>query len=383
VQVHLFHLMPWPHMPADFEQTHDSAWVTFSNSHFDPERGADVYAEYLDQLELALKLGFDGVAVNEHHQNAYGLMPSPNVMAAALARRTSRGRIILMGNGIPLRNHPLRIAEEVALLDVVSGGRIVSGFVRGIGAEYLSLNFNPAFSRERWDEAHDLIVQAWTRAGPFAFRGKHYNFEYVNVWPRPLQQPHPPIWYASQGSLETIELASRHRYPYFQSASSLDSLKRSHDLYRELAQRAGYTAGPELLGWGAMVFVGETDSEAYDEAMRYCLYFYNKHFVLPRHFLFPAGYLSEQSMERVLGAKVGLGVPGKTVEDLERMASVVAGSPLTVRQKLIELQKDIGFGLLSASLHRGNMPHEVAMRNIELFAKEVMPHLQANRDVSL
>ena len=130
-----FHLMPWPHVPEDFDDTskYPSAWVTFSNEHYDPTKGRDLYNRYLDELEYAETLGFDGVCVNEHHQNTYGTMPSPNIIGALLARRTNRVKIAMVGNGLPLRDHPIRVAEEIAMLDVVSGGRIISGFVRGIG----------------------------------------------------------------------------------------------------------------------------------------------------------------------------------------------------------------------------------------------------------
>jgi hypothetical protein len=136
MQFYFFHLMPWPELPAAYSERYRTAWVTYPNSHFDPARGHHVYNRYLDELEYAEQLGFDGICVNEHHQNAYGLMPSPNIIAATLARRTSRVRIAILGNAIPLRDHPLRVAEEVAMLDCMTGGRIISGFVRGIGCEY-------------------------------------------------------------------------------------------------------------------------------------------------------------------------------------------------------------------------------------------------------
>ena len=138
MEFYYFHLMPWPHLPRDFDRAHDSAWVTLSNRIYDPVRGHRLYNEYLDELETAEQLGFDGLCVNEHHQSAYGTMPSPNLMAAALARRTRRVRIAVLGNAIGLRDHPLRIAEEIAMLDVLSGGRVISGFVRGIGCEHFS-----------------------------------------------------------------------------------------------------------------------------------------------------------------------------------------------------------------------------------------------------
>ncbi|MGH7906022.1 MAG: LLM class flavin-dependent oxidoreductase, partial [Candidatus Binataceae bacterium] len=164
MQFHFFHLMPWPYLPPDFDdrEKYPTSWVMFSNSNYDPKKGNELYNRYLDEMEYAEQLGFDGLCVNEHHQNAYGTMPSPNLMAAALARRTERARILILGNGLPLRDHPLRIAEEIAMLDVMSNGRIVSGFVRGIGAEYYSIGLNPTFSRERFLEAHDLIIKAWT-----------------------------------------------------------------------------------------------------------------------------------------------------------------------------------------------------------------------------
>src|SRR5438128_12100889 len=136
-------------------------------------------------------------------------MPSPVVMAAALSRRTKKAKIAILGNAFCLREHPLTLAEEHAMLDCITGGRMISGMVRGIGAEYYSMGANPAFSHARFQEAHDLVVQPWTRAGPLAFEGKCYHFEYVNVGPRPYQQPHPPIWTASLGASETIEWSAQ------------------------------------------------------------------------------------------------------------------------------------------------------------------------------
>ena len=148
-------------------------------------------------------MGFDGLGVNEHHQNAYGLMPSPNIMAAALARRTSHANLVVLGNSIALYNPPVRVAEEFAMLDVLCGGRLVAGFPVGTS---MDTNFCygeiPALSREvlrgpRSDH------QAWNEEELFAFNGKFTKLRYVNLWPRPLQQPHPPIWIPGGGSVET------------------------------------------------------------------------------------------------------------------------------------------------------------------------------------
>jgi alkanesulfonate monooxygenase SsuD/methylene tetrahydromethanopterin reductase-like flavin-dependent oxidoreductase (luciferase family) len=168
-----FHLMPYAHADLDAIARNGSAWVTFSNRHYDPEQGAELYHDYLDQMEFADQLGFDGVCLNEHHQTAYGMMPIPGVLAGALARSVKRAKLAILGRALPLVNNPLTIAEEYAMLDNLTRGRLIAGFVRGIGAEYHAMGINPAYSQERYAEAHDLIVRAWTEPGPFAFSGKH------------------------------------------------------------------------------------------------------------------------------------------------------------------------------------------------------------------
>src|SRR5438874_5366688 len=171
--------MPWPHLPADYR---GPAWITCPNELYDPARGHDLYNRYLDELELAEQLGFDGVCVNEHHQNAYGLMPSPNLIASALIQRTRRCKIVVLGNALPMYNPPLRVAEEYAMLDVMSGGRLIAGMVIGGGPEYYSYQINPTYARERFRDALDLIVKAWTTPGPFTWHSKHYFLPYVHPW---------------------------------------------------------------------------------------------------------------------------------------------------------------------------------------------------------
>ena len=126
-----FHLMPYRWLPEDFRERYHGVWVDAPNRLYDPQQGHALYNEYLDMLEYAEQVGFDAVAVNEHHQNAYGLMPSPNVMAGALARRTSRAMLLILGNSLALYNPPTRVAEELAMLDVISGGRVIAGFPVG------------------------------------------------------------------------------------------------------------------------------------------------------------------------------------------------------------------------------------------------------------
>ena len=174
MKFYCFHLMPYAALDPDYDKKYNAAWVTLPNSYYDPKNGHALYNRYLDELELRRRsCGFDGVCVNEHHQNAYGLMPiarRDGRRARRAARRTRK--IAVLGRALPLLNNPLVVAEEYAMLDNITGGRLIAGFVRGIGAEYHSCGANPAESHERFHEAHDLILQAWTRAGPVRVRGQ-------------------------------------------------------------------------------------------------------------------------------------------------------------------------------------------------------------------
>ena len=203
-----FHLMPYRPLDMVERRKYRAAWVVMPNDLYDPVKGADEYTSYIDQLVYAEELGFDNISVNEHHQTAYGMMPAPNLIASALIQRTKRVKIAVLGRALPLTNNPTFIAEEYAMLDVMSRGRLICGFVRGIGTEYHATGINPAFSHERFHEAHDIIVSAWTKPGPFEYEVEHYNVRYVNLWPKPYQTPHPPIWIPSQGSTETVNWAA-------------------------------------------------------------------------------------------------------------------------------------------------------------------------------
>jgi alkanesulfonate monooxygenase SsuD/methylene tetrahydromethanopterin reductase-like flavin-dependent oxidoreductase (luciferase family) len=379
MRVMSFHLMPYADLDLSVRDKYRSVWLVLPNSYFDPEKGHALYNRYLDELELCAELGFDGVCVNEHHQNAYGLMPSPVVMASALARRTRDCRIAILGSAFCLREHPLTLAEEHAMIDVLTGGRLITGFVRGVGSEYFSFGANPVHSLARHQEAHDLVVRAWTEPGPFAFEGKFYHHEYVNVWPRPYQQPHPPIWCPSMGSLETITWAAHpdRKYVYLQTYSPLESVARYLDLYRETAQRRyGYAAASDRIGWCAPVYVAETDAQAVAEAREHAEALFN--IFLPKVselMFFPPGYMSPESLKRVLGHKTDIR-GGNSIESLIARGTLICGSPDTVRRRLAECHHRIGFQEFIAMLQFGTLPAKLTEKNIRLFASEVLPALK-------
>jgi alkanesulfonate monooxygenase SsuD/methylene tetrahydromethanopterin reductase-like flavin-dependent oxidoreductase (luciferase family) len=379
MQYYFFHLMSWPYLPDDFEQTHDSAWVWVPNSLYDPGRGHDLYRDYIDTLALADQLGFDGVCVNEHHQTAYGLMPSPNLIAAALTQRTSRCKLAVIGNALPLYNPPLRVAEEFAMLDVLSGGRLVAGMVIGGGPEYFSYNLDPTRAREKFLEALELILAAWTRPGPFVWNGKHYFVKYVNPWPRPLQQPHPPIWIPGAGSSETIEFVAKRRFsymgiPYFH----IDVFKRVFGQFREACDRAGYTAASEQMGWGVPIYVAETDKQAREEFEPHFWYFIKK--LLKNIALAPPGYTSPKSALAMLKARKYFLGEVQSWDEIEKGVYAIVGSPATVRQMLDRYQKELGVGVVLTGCQTGAVEHEKTRKSMEMFAREVMPHFQRRQE---
>jgi len=169
-----FNLRPWPHLPENFRQEHRSVWVDIPSSLFDPELAHEVDNTYLDQLEYADELGSDGIGCDEHHRNGYGLMPSPNLIAAALARRTGNAAIAVIGNSIVGYNPPTRVAEEFAMPDCISGGRLIAGFPVGTPMDTnFCMGQIPALTRDKYVETHELIMRAWTEPEPFAFDGRY------------------------------------------------------------------------------------------------------------------------------------------------------------------------------------------------------------------
>jgi alkanesulfonate monooxygenase SsuD/methylene tetrahydromethanopterin reductase-like flavin-dependent oxidoreductase (luciferase family) len=384
-----FHLMPWPHLapPREFLAENEAAWVTLSNANYDPARGKELYDRYISELVVAEELGLDGVVVNEHHQNAYGLMPSPNLVAAALTRETSRVKICVLGNALPLYNPPTRVAEEMAMLDVMSGGRLIAGLVVGGGPEYYSTNVNPTDARPRFREAVDLVIQAWTRPGPFAFDGEFYQLPYVNPWPRPLQQPHPPVWIPGLGSPSTITYCVEHGFGYMGVAyyAPPETFARQAVAYHDAVAASGRTFDPELLGWLTTVYVAETDEQAVEEAAAHLAYFQGTlaaGFVGPGKVWMPPGYIDPPALVQFLADLRGM-VQGPRPTDAAAAVwkrSPLIGSPATVRERLLTYVNELGLGTVLALLQFGSLPADLTARSTHLYATEVVPYVREHAE---
>jgi alkanesulfonate monooxygenase SsuD/methylene tetrahydromethanopterin reductase-like flavin-dependent oxidoreductase (luciferase family) len=387
VELYCWHFMAYPYLPPDFDEKYESGWVTVPNSLWDREKTDGLYQEYIDQLAYAEELGFDGLVLNEHHQNIYGLMPSPNIIAAALTQRTKRAKLVVLGNLLPLHLNPLRVAEEYAMIDSMSGGRVIAGFAMGGGPEAFNYDIPQPQARARYWEAIDLIRRAWTEDGPFRHDGPHYPLRYVNLWPKPRQVPHPRIWVPGALSLETMEGVAKRGFDYFLSSRTHGAGTRlAAQRFAGIIKANGGTYTPHRMGILLSVYVAETDEQAREEAREGVWYFLK--FCLKGHL--------RREGRSLTG---GIGTPSTTVrsyenflknaqlggkqlgdvdswEELDAGGSIIAGSPKTVRERLWQLIEQAGVGNLLIQFHFGNMKAEHARNSMRLFATEVAPALR-------
>jgi alkanesulfonate monooxygenase SsuD/methylene tetrahydromethanopterin reductase-like flavin-dependent oxidoreductase (luciferase family) len=380
-----FHLMPYRDLPADFEDRYESVWITPPNTELcDPARVAQYYKWNLDELELADQLGFDGLGVNEHHQNAYGFMASPNLMAAALARRTpNQSAILVLGNTLALYQPALRVAEEFAMLDCMTDGRLAAGFPVGTSMDVnRCYGITPSETRPRFYEAHDLIMKAWTQPGPFTFNGRFNKLRYVNPWPQPLQKPHPPVWLAGGGSVETWEMAVNHDYTYsYLSFFGYQFAKRLMDGFWDTVSRLGGDENPYRAGMAQQICVSETDAQAEKDYLEHVSYFFKKCLHIPPQYFETPGYRTRRSTEFALrtnqpGDIAQVASQEKDWKTLVDQGFIIAGSPDTVADRLIEAAKGLRIGNLIALLQIGSMTHELTNQNLTLFAEGVLPKIR-------
>ena len=384
MKIAAFHLMPYRDLAPDFEKKYKSAWFDLPFREVaDPNKCAQYYNWTLDELIFAAESGFDGVCTNEHHQNAYGFMVNPNIMGSVLARATrgSDTAIIQIGETAVFLNPPIRVAEEYAMLDCMSEGRLVAGFPVGLGGDFAySYGMAPMEQRGRYREAHDLIKKAWTADDIFVWNGKYYQLPMVNVWPRPVQQPHPPIWVPGNASPSTWDFVAKNNYSYcYLTYFGAKGAQHMVQGYWNRVEELGRDLNPYRMGFLVPVGVSETDERAEAEYGRHIEYFYHKGLRLPEQYLAPPGHMTHASLTHLLTKR-----PFPPYEDLQRMRFpqfderdyLVSGSAATVTERLLEIVKTLRVGHLMILPHFGGMPHEQCLENIDRIAKGVLPHLR-------
>src|SRR5215510_6514867 len=385
-------------LALEYEVIRKRSFYGTPNTYFNPKRGSELLNMYLDEKVYSEELGaFDAVMLNEHHDTAFCMGSVMDVEAAILARITKKVRIVLLGNPIPTVGNPLRLAEELAMIDLISGGRLVPGWVRGAGSEQLANNANPAYNREYFEEGHDLIVKAWTEPGPFRFEGKHFHFRHVNPWVLPLQQPHPPFWIPGLISPETAAWCAKRRYPYVALATRLEPTLELWDFYNQAAAREGYQAGPENFGYLQPVMVADTQERAEELGKRILFGGAFAHFARPE-WMFPPGYNSKEATRRLARTNFGTNAAAKPLygegweeseEEIEAVKRVIydgypdvlkdmvmiAGTPDTVIPKLKAVLDILRPGIFSFWLD-GPVPAKDRRRCLELLNHDVIPALR-------
>jgi alkanesulfonate monooxygenase SsuD/methylene tetrahydromethanopterin reductase-like flavin-dependent oxidoreductase (luciferase family) len=379
VKLYNFDLLAYPHVPKEAPRT------PVPSNYFDPSKGAENYKEHLEEMAYCEELGFDGVVFNEHHYSAYGTMPSPNLIAAALSQKTSRIKIGVLGNILPLRNHPVRVAEEYAMIDCLTNGRLIAGFVRGIPPEYIWYGVNPEESRGRFEEAYDLIMTAWTEP-VWSYEGKFYQLKDCAIWPRPLQQPYPPIWIAAR-SAESVEWCVKRRLPIAQVYQTTAQIEDTFGYYGKFARDQGWEATADHFILCRHIYIDESDKKAQEiaePAMRYFFTVFNRGFneainkgAADQRRLMAAltsersfNYFREGNRERLDFSKLDW-------DGLINTGYLIAGNPESVARQLTSQMKQVGAQHFMGMFHIGNLHHDKVISSLNLFKKEIMPGLQS------
>jgi alkanesulfonate monooxygenase SsuD/methylene tetrahydromethanopterin reductase-like flavin-dependent oxidoreductase (luciferase family) len=355
--------------------------LSVSNVLYDPAVGAKLYNRYLDEKMYAEEMGFDGLMLNEHHSTPFCMQGVTNVGASILARQTKTAKIIILGNILPIWDDPLWLAEQLAMIDMISYGRLVSGFVRGGGRESVSHNAPPHYNRERFEEAHDFIIKAWTTPGPFRWEGKHYHYRYVNPWARPFQQPHPPIWIPSTVSVETVKWTAQHRYPLVLLATKLEPTRDAFQLYHDTAAEAGYESGTQNLAYLFKVHVDETEEKADEVGRKYLSGVSNPFLSGNEGYVNPAimnlpGHTSRTSRRlstTTFGPAGRFGINRRPYEEQTQDYTIISGTPKTVLPKLRHVLEYLRPGSIFFWDGDGAMTHEDQMRSLRLMGEEIIP----------
>jgi alkanesulfonate monooxygenase SsuD/methylene tetrahydromethanopterin reductase-like flavin-dependent oxidoreductase (luciferase family) len=327
-------------------------------------------ATTLAQFKLADEVGFDWVTVAEHHYSPMSLTPNPLVMAGAITQVVKRAKIAVMGPDIPILN-PLRVAEEFAMLDTLTGGRVVAGLFRGTANEYVTYNINPAESRERFEEALQLIRRAWIEPQPFGWQGRFYEYRTISLWPKPVQKPHPPI-FMSGSSPESGTFAARNRIGLGLAFTPLSLALKAADHYRAEARKFGWEPTPDEVLYRVAVHCAETDEQAMEDAL-------SLNDGKPRKGISKANQAVENAVAEA-------GYFGKDKDnqrgrlndrDLRKSidtGQLILGSPESVLKQIRDIQSQIGAGIMDLTL--GIQLGDKTLRAIELMGEKVLPAMK-------
>ena len=368
----------YPFLPP--EDTYESVRVNFPNKNCDPVKAAELYDKYLDIWSAADEIGLE-IMNNEHHQTITCMVPSANLILAILAKRTKRARLLILGNPIANRNQPMRVAEEMAMLDCLSHGRLDCGFVRGVPYEASAANISSFRGSERLWEAHDLIKAAWTsHDGPINFEGRFYHHRQINIWPRPYQQPHPPVW-VTMGSGPSADRVAMHKYTGAVFLAGYGGIRPVFDGYQTAYKKHHGTHAPlDRLAYCALVYVSDSEKAAQEGAEQLIWYITaNK---VAEQWKNPPGYFPPQVAGKMLKGATARGVDveqfGKTTpEEQVLKGNMMYGTPDKVYAQIKKFfDYTGGFGNILMMGQAGFLSYENTIKSMRLFNGEVYPRLK-------
>ncbi|HXM56566.1 MAG TPA: LLM class flavin-dependent oxidoreductase [Candidatus Dormibacteraeota bacterium] len=360
----LFNIVPY------LGQAERTSWPAPGRA-YDPEVAQRSTELALEQFQLADELGFDWVTLAEHHFAPLSLTPNPMVMAGAVTQRVRRARIALLGATIPILN-PVRVAEEFAMLDTLTGGRVVAGMLRGTANEYVTYDVNPAESRARFEEAMALIVRAWTEPEPFGWQGRYYRFRTVSIWPRPVQRPHPPI-YMSGSSPEAGEFAARHHLSIGLAFTTLPLARAATEHYRACARSHGWEPAPDDVLYRVTAHVAESDDEALEDLRGAGADTPRRGFSLSNRRLDDAAAGAGYYGRDAAAQRGRIEAQGRPMAERIEAGQLLAGGPDTVLAQARRIRDELGAGILELVFQP--MGREKTLRAIELFGRSVLPSL--------
>jgi natural product biosynthesis luciferase-like monooxygenase protein len=332
-----------------------------------PELDGDsrsIYGRWLDQIDAAESLGFDSLWVTEHHFRHFGgMMPSPSVILAAAAQRTKRMRLGAAVSIIPM-HHPLRIAEEFAMVDQLSGGRLNFGAGRGMHpTEYEVFGYNWNDAQKRLPEALDIIMRAWS-GEEFAWQSENYRFPRLRIYPQPLQQPHPPIYVTAVREPESFDMIGRrgHHLMTLPWIGSNEEQRGRVETYWRALRAAGHTVEDKDVFTMYPVYVGESDQQARAEVI--------EHWHRWRGFALEAVNLApgHPNYERVFGHL--------DYQAMVRDSRAVFGAPETCVAILQRIAKIVGTTHVGLTFHFGGLSQDKVLKSMERCARSVLPPLR-------
>ena len=343
----------------------------------DGDLAATLWEQYIEDKVYAEECGFDWMGSNEHHFSPYGMMPNPNLVGAILADRTETARIVQTGNLVPITN-PIRIAEEYALLDVASRGRLVAGFMRGIPHEYVAYNVAADESYNRMEEAVELILKCWTEPEPFGWEGEFYQYRAVSVWPRPIQKPHPPI-VISVSTERSARIAAKFKaIAGILALTSFDDARKTMDRYRDYARQAGWEPTAEHFTTGANCCIAPTYEEAKAHLEPSIEYFFGtlgggirtaQKIVIQKTRYFGSAEELEERKKTFVNMRQG----GLSFDERVEAGLVICGTPEMAIEQIKRFHKELDIVHMGLHCNIGNMPREVGRRTMAYLRDEVFP----------